>query len=323
MRFLLIGGIGYLGGRLANYLKQQGHYVRVTTRRPLEDVPSWLQADDVVRADPLNAAAWPSAFSSIDMAIHLASPNEIVSTQNPREALRAGGEATWNILQALSEQPHPPALIYLSTVHIYGSNARGLLEEGTRPSPAHPYALGKYVGECVVQSFRQKRRLEGVCVRLSNTFGAPTGYEVPRWTLVFNDLCRQAVLHQQIVLKSTGTQKRNFIPLSDAVRALEFLALHRSHWPADGAIHLGSNQTWSIRQAADKVSQLCREVLGYDAPVIVPPDARAEDDQEFQFSFERLQKLGFTWEDETEKEIRETLILCRDSGPRLNHPLRS
>ena len=322
MRFLLVGGIGYLGGRLAKHLKQEGHYVRVTTRRPLSSVPSWLQVDDTLRADPLNAAAWPSAFSSIDMVIHLAAPDEIISAQNPRDALQTGGEATWNILQALAETPRPPAIIYLSTFHVYGTNARGLLEESTRPAPVHPYALGKYVGECVMQSFRHKKRIEGVCVRLSNTFGAPAGNDVPRWSLVFNDLSRQAVLQRKLVLKSTGTQQRNFVALSDAIRALEFLALNRSKWPEDGVIHMGSVHTWSIRQAAEMVSRLSLDVLGYEVPIIVPPDARTEEGQEFYFSVERLKNLGFTWDNQSEKEIRETLILCRDADQRLTHPLR-
>src|SRR5437660_5836112 len=198
MRFLLLGGIGYLGGRLANHLKQQGHYVRVTTRRPPARVPSWLQVDDVLQADPLDIAALRPAYASIDIAIDLAAPDEVKSNQDPREALQAGGEGTWNILQALSELPRLPALIYLSTFHVYGSNARGVVDERMVPAPAHPYALGKYVGECVVQAFRRRRNIQGLCVRLSNAFGAPAGNDVPRWSLVFNDLCRQAVLARKL-----------------------------------------------------------------------------------------------------------------------------
>jgi UDP-glucose 4-epimerase len=321
MRFLLIGGIGYIGGRLTKHLKQQGHYVRVTTRRPLKDVPSWLHADDILQADLLNDAVWHSAFSSIDMVIHLAAPDEIISAQNPRKALQTGGEATWNVLQALSAQPHPPAVIYLSTFRVYGKNARGVLEETTSPAPVHPYALGKYMGECVVQSFRKTNKIEALCVRLSNTFGAPADHDVPRWSLVFNDLCRQAVRDKKLVLKSTGTQQRNFIALSDATRALEFLALNRSKWPQDGILHLGSDHTWSIRQAAEMVSQVSKEVLGYETPNTISPDVRKEESTEFQFSVARLTHLGFNWANQAEEEIRDTLILCRDAGQGQSHPL--
>ena len=205
MRFLLIGGIGYVGGRLAAYLKEQGHYVRVTTRRPVQEAPAWLKADQVLQLNPYDAAAFKTALSSIDMVIDLAAPDEVKSSQAPQESLRAGREATAAILQAVSECPKAPAVIYLSTFHVYGSHAQGLVDETVAPAPTHPYAQGKYEGELVMLTFRQKKNVRGLNVRLSNTFGAPAGADVPRWSLVFNDLCRQAVVEKKLTLKSAGT----------------------------------------------------------------------------------------------------------------------
>jgi len=311
MRFLLVGGIGYVGGRLAAHLKQQGHYVCVTTRRPVQQAPSWLKADDVAQVNPYDAATLKTSLSSIDVVIDLAAPDEVKSNQDPKEALKAGREATTTILQAVSECPHPPAVIYLSTFHVYGTNARGRVDETTIPAPIHPYAVGKYEGERVMQEFRQKKKMEGLCVRLSNAFGAPAGIDVPRWTLVFNDLCRQAVAQQKLVLKSAGKQRRNFISLSDAVRALEFLSLNRSSWPKDGIIHVGSIDHWSILEAANKVAECTKDLFGYLPSVIVPKDAPAEKGSEFEFSVERLRQLGFTWTSSWEEEIKATLTLCQ------------
>jgi UDP-glucose 4-epimerase len=315
MKFLLIGGIGYVGGRLAEYLKKQNHTVVVTTRRPVGNVPTWLKADRVLQVDPYDTRALGAALSSIDVVIDLAAPNEIISGQHPQEAAHAGRQGTTALLQAVSDASPRPTVIYVSTVHVYGNNIKGLVDETTTPAPAHPYAEGKYEGERVIQDFRKQKNLEAFIVRLSNAYGAPAGSDVHRWSLVFNDLCRQAVSQQKLVLKSTGKQRRNFITLGDAVRALEFLAVQRTRLPKDGIIHVGSDSQWSILEAADKVASCASELWGVQLPVVVPPEAQAEKGHEFEFSVERLRRLGFSWTSLWKDEIKATLALCKSSDP--------
>lgn len=311
MRVLLLGGIGYVGGRLAAHLKTQGHYVRVTTRRPREQVPAWLAADEVRQADPLKKVSLASVFDTIDAAVHLAAPDEVFAAAHPQEALEAGKEGTQNILQALSGSARPPAILYLSTFHVYGANARGLVNERTTPAPAHPYAIAKYEGERVMQEFRRDKKLRGLCVRLSNAFGAPAGNTLMRETLVFNDLCRQAVEKRELVLKTTGTQKRNFIPMSDVARALEFLLERGDQWPEDGLMHVGSVTQWSVREVADRIAQATQELLGYRPKITIPANAPAEARPEFEFNVERLHGLGFSYTGDTDEEIRATLAVCQ------------
>ena len=311
MRFLLLGGVGYLGGRLSSYLKQQGHYVRVSTRRTLESVPPWLKADDVVQADPHVPDTLQGIFDTIDIAIDLAAPDEVQSAKEPADALKAGADGTWAILQRLSLNSKPVAFIYLSTFHVYGTNAAGVVTESTVPAPTHPYALGKHLGESVVQAFRKQKHIQALCVRLSNAFGAPAGIEVPRWTLVFNDFCRQAIEQKKLVLKSSGTQRRNFIPIGDVVKALEFLSLQRARWPEDGFIHLGSETQWSIREAADRVATVAKDLMGSLPEIVIPSDAPVESSDGFTFSVDRLKSLGFSWRASWDDEIRDTLKLCR------------
>ena len=60
-------------------------------------------------------------------------------------------------------------------------------------------------------------------IRLSNSYGAPISKDVNRWTLVVNDLCRQAITNRELKLKSSGEQHRDFIPISDALSAVNLL----------------------------------------------------------------------------------------------------
>ena len=319
MKWLLLGGTGYIGSRLAAHLKSQGHGVRVTTRRSRSEVPRWVAADEVLSVNLRAKAELAPAFDGIDAVVDLAAPDEVVAAQQPLAALEAGAEQTWIVLETLTERGAGarPLFVYMSTFHVYGPNVQGNVDETTTPAPVHPYALGRYLGETVVQSFRTRKLANAICLRLSNAFGAPVSADVPRWSLVFNDLCRQAISQQKLTLKTTGLQKRNFITLEDTVRAIEFIAGQPGAWPEDGVLHVGSSAHWSIQDVAKMVSSRCHRLLGYAPPIESPRTAEANPSVDFHFSVERLEAMGFQWRNPVDHEIDTTLRVCRsiDSIP--------
>lgn len=319
MKFLIFGGIGYIGGRLCKYLKSMGHQVVIATRR-LSAVPTWIVADRIIKVNLESKSFVLPVIKNIDVVIHLAAPDETVATRNPIEALRAGSELTWKILEAVSKGSHNlpdgsqvPSFIYLSTFHVYGKNTIGEIREDCVPLPVDAYALGKYFGECVVRSFRHRRKINTLSIRLSNAFGVAESIEIPRWTLVFNDLCRQAVTKKRLLLKTRGQQQRNFITLDDTVRAIEFLSLLRKQWPEDGIINLGSGIQMSIRQVAELVANRFKKLFSIKIPIIVPESSEGICSAGFNFNVDRLSSLGFSWNNQLEKEVDDTLLLLAET----------
>lgn len=309
MRVVLVGGIGYVGGRVAQHLRSAGHHVRVTTRRAPQRVPSWMPADEVVQADLVDAVPLRRALAECDAVVHLAAPDELASAADPRGALHAGGELTWNVLDALRDTAPPPAYLYLSTFHVYGPHGRGAVDETTPPQPVHPYALGRYLGELVTQLFRRQHGVRALCVRMSNAIGAPLSADIPRWSLVGNDLCRQAVTTRRLVLKRAGAQ-RNFLTLHDAARAIELLARHPERWPDDGVIHLGSALTLTVRELAERVAAQASATLGFLPPIAAASETGVSAGPPLRFSVDRLAGLGFRWTNDLDAELDATLRLC-------------
>ncbi|MBL0348755.1 MAG: SDR family oxidoreductase [Elusimicrobia bacterium] len=311
MKLALLGGIGYIGGRLTEHLKSAGHRVRVTTRRAAHERPRWTVADEVVRNDLTRPDRIAPLLADRDVVIHLAAPDEIAAVRDPRAAIRAGGETVWNVLEAISRLPRRPAFLYLSTFHVYGQRGRGRVTEQTVPVPCHPYGLGRYLGENVTQVFRHRAGLRALCVRLSNVFGAPADISVPRWTLIVGDLCLQAVLNGRLVLRNPLSDRRNFLPMEDAVRGLAFLARRTASWPTDGVIHLGSPWNLTLGDLARRVARRAERLLGVRPPIGGPaPEARPTPVSPLRFSIDRVATMGFSWRNGIDREIDRTLRLC-------------
>ncbi|MBW1909672.1 MAG: SDR family oxidoreductase [Deltaproteobacteria bacterium] len=314
MFYLVTGGLGYLGGRLVEYLLNKGNRVRVTTRRPIESCPQWAKKWEILQIESLNRDAWLKAIEDINFVFHLAAPDASISGSDPVSALRAGGENTWALVDAVANTPEEIPILNVSTIHVYGSSAKGLVTETFPPRPVHPYAVGHLFSEIVTRAFCSHRNIPVLNVRLSNAFGKPVALDAAKWSLVFNDLCRQAVTSNRLYLKSAGYQKRNFITLEDTVRALLFLASRSENWPDDQTIHVGSSVNLSIREVAERIAGRCKVLWGEKPEVFFSNETGAQESNEFIFDVSRLKETGFVWRNSFDQEIDDTLEICKKWG---------
>jgi UDP-glucose 4-epimerase len=296
MTFLVIGGKGYLGGRLSDWLRSNGHRVLVASRtagrNAYGDVLPWPIVDVPER---------------IDTVVHLASPDQNAAAADPAGFLATSAELAWTVCDLASRLQPAPLLLYVSTFHVYGNQAEGLITEALSPRPSHPYALGKWMGEQTVQYFRH-RGLSALCLRLSNAFGAPANPDMSQWHLLFNDLCRQAVSTGSLVVRSVA-QKRNFITIEDVCRAIEFVAHRPGCRPPDGILHVGSELNLTVAEVAEIVAERARLTLGREVEVRGPSDT-SRGGRDFEFSIVRLRDCSFAWTNPVNREIDETLRIC-------------
>src|ERR1700722_428392 len=211
-RILITGGFGYVGGRLSRRLSEE-HEVWVSSRKPVPDDILRLHGE-VKRIDHallLDPATFPA---SVDVVIHLAALNEMDSVKFPSEAIHVNIDETRMILEN-SISKKVDQFIYFSTAHVYGAPLEGTITEESLPRPVHPYAITHRAAEDYIVAAAKHNRIKGTVLRLSNSFGAPVSAYVNRWTLLANDLCKQAVEKGTIPLRSNGCQYRDFICLAD------------------------------------------------------------------------------------------------------------
>lgn len=309
-RLLLTGGLGYLGGRVATHLAAEAPelFLRLMTRRDREAAPEWARPMDVVTADILDKQSLNIALDGIDTVIHLAAVNEIDSQSDPDLALEVNGRATYRLLQACQAKGISK-FIYFSTFHVYGPGAKQPITEETPTRPVHPYAITHHLAEDYVNWHRHSHGMDAVIIRLSNGYGYPADPGVQRWTLVFNDLCRQAVEKEEIRLRSGGTQQRDFIPLHDVVRGVRhFLNLPTSSW-RDGLFNLGGDCSMSILEVAERVAREYQSCYGKEIPVITP-GSDPQPGGQVTFSIDKLKQTGFSLQGDIGNEIRGTFKVC-------------
>lgn len=305
---LLTGGLGYLGGRLACALVAAGHQVRCGTRRPGELAPDWLPGMPMVTLDWASIKVLTEACQGVDCIIHLAAMNEVESARDPVGALEMNGLASLRLLEA-AKATGVRRFVYFSTAHVYGAPLKGNIDETSLPRPVHPYAITHKVAEDFVLAAHDRKQIEGVVIRLSNGFGAPVTPDVDRWTLLVNELCRQAAISGELRLNSAGSQLRDFITLADVARAVNHLLELDAGQLADGLFNLGGGKAMSILEMTERIASRWRALTGRDI-AIVRPAGDGVPRPALNYRCDKLAATGFTLTGQVDREIDDTLQLC-------------
>jgi len=313
MRILITGGFGFVGGRLAEYLAQAGYQIILGTRHSISS-PEWLPEAEVAKISWDDESALERSCDGVDVIIHAAGMNAQDCSADPVAALAFNGLATARLVAAASKAS-VKKFIYLSTAHVYASPLVGTVTEETCPRNLHPYATSHLTGEHAVLSASNRGEFQGIILRLSNAFGAPMHKSVNCWMLLVNDLCKQAVQTQKvmvprIVLRTSGLQRRNFIAMESVSRAvLHFLSFQNSHLETN-LYNVGGASTSSVLEMARCIQARCDFVLGFEPELIVDAPKEIEQVYDFDFRSNRLNKYDFELTSDIDKEIDRLLEYC-------------
>ncbi len=225
MKIIITGALGHIGSHLIRELpcffpdSKIMMLDNMLTQRysSLFNLPSignyTFIETDVIKSD------LEKLIDSDTVVIHLAAITDAASSFDNAEAVEA------NNYQATAKVAHACAvtgakLITLSSTSVYGTQSNRVSENCTDEElkPQSPYAKTKLREEKLVQELSTKQNLQAVTFRFGTIFGASIGM---RFHTAVNKFCWQATLGQPLtVWKTAYQQKRPYLALSDAVRAI-------------------------------------------------------------------------------------------------------
>ena len=167
-------------------------------------------------------------IENIDYCLHLASnANPVLYVQNPVETITTNILGTNNILNIFCNKPSIQKIICASTIEVYGEHKQdGLIKEDmygaiNLKNIRNSYPLSKACTENLSLSYAEQYSLPINIVRLGYIYGAGDNIEDPK---VITSFIKSIKSKNNIILKSSGLQKRSYCYIRDAVYGI-FLAL--------------------------------------------------------------------------------------------------
>lgn len=161
----------------------------------------------------------------IDYIVHCAAvTTSKLMVDDPVGTFGVAVKGTENVLELAREQKNLSALLYLSSMEVYGTTTaeqNPVTEEKLGYvdlfSPRSSYPEGKRVSELMCMSYYTEYGVPARTARLAQTFGAGMPLNDTRAPMQF---ARAAVSGRDIVLHTAGRSVSNFCYTTDAIRGL-------------------------------------------------------------------------------------------------------
>lgn len=268
-RVAVLGGTGFVGGRLSETLEKAGiDVVRVARRAPDGDDPPSVRTIDLSRASSAGALTELLDGARIDAVVNAAGGMWGLTDE---EMVAANVDLVDNVLAAIAAMGRPARLVHLGTVHEYGLAPIGRsLDERDPARPVTTYARLKLrCAEAVVAAARQGT-VDAVVLRAGNITGAGQ----PRVSLlgiVAGQLWDAHCAGRPAVIRMKSLSSlRDFVTLADAVSAI-VTAVTIPVLP-DLVFNVGTGRATSARQMVESLV----EVSGVPAELVETEPAGAE-----------------------------------------------
>lgn len=265
MHVLITGASGLVASRIAQHLSFTRLNIRLASR---SELPYSLNNISVSQVDWSSQHSVDSICENIDVVIHASGMNSHDSALDPLAAFSVNGIGSAR-LRLSASRAGVRRIIYFSTAHVYKSPLVGTFTEDFPTSNLHPYASSHLSGETALYTPPNLTGPEIVVLRMSNAFGAPLHPSANCWSLLANDLCRQAVSMRYLRLNTSGQQQRNFIPLSFVCTVIEQLLYLQPLQSAYEIFNLGG-LSMSVREFATLIQSQASMLLGQELPLDIP-----------------------------------------------------
>lgn len=229
---VISGGCGFIGSHLAEALVKKNRHIHIIDL-------NHPQPKDI--RQPLS-----SNFPEIDTIYHLAALADIVpSIENPRDYFETNVTGTLNMLE-FARANGCKKFIYAASASCYGDNPLQPTSEILPYNPKYPYALTKCLGEQLVAHYAQIYKLPAISMRLFNVYGTRSRTN-GTYGAMFGTFLAQLANNKPITIVGDGEQQRDFIHVSDVVKA--FIKAAKSG--KNGIYNVGSGKPVSINHIAN------------------------------------------------------------------------
>ena len=250
MRILITGGAGFLGSALANALITKSHEVLVLDDLSAGD-PKRLSPEVLFHRSTITdrPKLW-TLLQGVECVYHLAARVVVAeSILYPREYNDVNVSGTVALLEAMRDMGIP-RLIFASSGAVYGDQARQPIAETTQPNPLSPYAVSKLAAEHYIHTIGALWGTTTIALRIFNAYG-PGQPLLPSHSPVIPRFLSQALDGGSLVIFGNGQQTRDFVYISDVVRALvaALTADNIDHC----TINVGSGTEVSIKELAEEI----------------------------------------------------------------------
>ena len=218
MKILIIGGNGFLGSRIANYLIKKNYEIKVLIRYQKKNLLDKKIKKIIYNWN--NEEILNNSLKKIDFVINCTGTNSLTCKKFYNYSKKCYLENSEKISEYLL-QNKIKYFINFSTSQIYDSKKFGDIDESGSIKLDNNYKKLNFKREKIFED-KLKKRVKYINLRITNCFGYIKKSNNNYWRLIVPNLCKNLFKHKKFKLKSKKNFYRNYCTATDLCRFIDY-----------------------------------------------------------------------------------------------------
>lgn len=239
MKVIIFGGLGYLGSKLKQGLKKQGHKVITFSNKKFNKSSS-----NSFNYTKKNFENYLLRLKP-NLIFYLSGNSNPSTSKNHIYDFTRSNIPLQNFLEAAKNINFKGKIFFSSSIAVYGNlySKKNIDEENSEP--ANFYGLSKLIAEKQIRFYVKNYNLDVIILRLASFFGP----ELKKQFIY--EFTKKALKKNNIYLRGHNTDKRDFLTIDYLIQII--LLLIKKKIINYRVINIGSNNEIMISKVAEKI----------------------------------------------------------------------
>ncbi len=215
MKFLVTGGVGFIGNNIVRLLLESGHNVDIIDNLQvgkIENINDIIDKVNFFQIDTRDRERLDKIIKNYDGIFHEAALTSVPeSFEKPEEYNDVNVIGTKNIFEIANREKI--RVVYASSSSIYGNTTQIPIKESFERKPINPYGQTKLDDEILAEKFED---LSVIGLRYFNVYGI--GQNIS-YAGVITKFLEQIKNEKPLTINGNGSQVRDFIQVKDIAKA--------------------------------------------------------------------------------------------------------
>ncbi len=215
MRFVVTGGVGFIGNNIVRLLLESGHNVDIIDNLQggkIENIKDIIDKVNFFKIDIRDREKLEKIVKNYDGIFHEAALTSVPeSFKKPKEYHDVNVIGTKNIFEIANREKI--RVVYASSSSIYGNTTQIPIKENFERKPINPYGVTKLDDEILAEKFE---KLSVIGLRYFNVYGI--GQNIS-YAGVITKFLEQIKNKKPLTINGNGNQIRDFIQVKDIAKA--------------------------------------------------------------------------------------------------------
>ncbi|HCM43313.1 MAG TPA: dTDP-glucose 4,6-dehydratase [Candidatus Omnitrophica bacterium] len=289
MKVAVTGGCGFIGSNLIRHLIRETDYsIICVDRLSYSGNPANIDEFrgnarfEFVQADICDVSAMDKVMSRVDGVINLAAETHVDRSIDDADDFLRTNILGAETLMRLAKKYSVKRFLHMSTDEVYGSIAQGKFTEASPIEPNSPYSASKASADLLIRAYRETYGYSAMITRCTNNYGP---YQYPEKVIPL--FVTNLLTGKKVPLYGTGVNRRDWIHVEDAVRAL-YLVFEKGN--LGEVYNIGSDNELSNLELTHAILKN----MGFDESRIEYVADRPGHDLRYALDFSKVKALGFS-----------------------------